>query len=241
MCGRYVLTSSPSELAQRYGATIATDMGDLDTARVNVAPSAQVFGVRLDRSGETRLLDRFQWGLVPSWAKDPSIGQKLFNARDDSVVAKASFRAAFAKRRLLIPADGFFEWLPMGNRRRQPYLFQRRDDRPLAFAGLWEFWRDSTEGRDGGESLVTCTIITTSANSDVRRVHDRMPVILEPQVWDLWLGADDAGEEELRSLLAPAAEGTLSSYPVDPRIGDPRNDSVSLLAPFEVPEGTLAI
>jgi putative SOS response-associated peptidase YedK len=172
----------------------------------------------------TRVLDRVRWGLVPSWAKDTSIGDKLINARADTLSSKPAYRKAFAKRRCLIPADGFYEWAgPTGAK--QPF-FVTVDSPPVAFAGLWEHW----EGPDG--ELETCTIVTTRANQVVEQVHDRMPVILAKQEYDLWLDPETP-LPTVESLLDPwPAENTVL-YPVGKAVGNPRNEGPELLERME--------
>lgn len=164
-------------------------------------------------------MELVQWGLVPSWAKDPKIGNRLINARAESVADKPAFRAAFRRRRCLVPADGYYEWQkrPGG---KLPFLIHLPHDRPFAFAGLWEAWRPP--GSD--ESLYTCTVITTDANERTRPIHDRMPVILNPEHYNLWLDPKLQDASKLQPLLRPLESSELHADPVSTRVNSPRND-----------------
>jgi putative SOS response-associated peptidase YedK len=236
MCGRYVLTSPPGDLAAQFGAREAPGLLESYEASYNVAPTMPVLAVAITRDGE-RVLDTYRWGLIPSWAEDPSIGSRLINARAETIETSRAFMDAFGKRRVAVLADGFYEWRTVpgiAGKRRQPLFFHRADGQPLAFAGLRERWPDPTiDGPD--KWLRSCTIVTTVANQDLAGVHDRMPVILERVALDLWL--DPAGETpEIEGLLRPAPAMTLIHHPVDPRVGDVRNDGPDLVEPFDVPD-----
>ncbi|HEX9506381.1 MAG TPA: SOS response-associated peptidase, partial [Acidimicrobiia bacterium] len=197
MCGRFVSVSSPQLLVAHFGVEEST-VGEREPD-YNVTPRARVPIVReRRRRGEpqtTRVLSMVRWGLVPSWAENPSIGDQLINARAESVAEKAAFKTAFRRRRCIVPADAFYEWRPAragaSSRRppRQPFLVHRRDGEPLAFAGLWEIWRDPAVTNDDEPEawLRTCTIVTTRANSSLVPIHERMPVVLHEDVWDAWL------------------------------------------------------
>ena len=248
MCGRFVIASSPEILADRFGV----DDVSLDehAADYNVTPRAMVPIVRerpaRDDRPQTRVLSLVRWGLVPSWAKDPKIGDRLINARAESVASANSYKNAFGKRRCIVPADAFYEWaandklssekLKKHGRPRQPYLVHRRDGEPMAFAGLWEIWRDeAVADRDAPDGwLRTCTIITTPANDLVAPLHDRMPAVLPETAWDPWLdpGSRDLGM--LQSLLAPAPEDWLEVYPVTTRVNTPDNNDATLVERVEV-------
>lgn len=218
MCGRFVAATPLPLLAERFG---------VDEVRVsglppswNVAPTDPVPAV-VARRGQ-RLLGELRWGLVPSWAPDPSGAARMINARAETVAAKPAFRDAFRHRRCLIPADGFYEWRRHDGRK-APVFIAAADGSPLAFAGLWEVWRG------GGRRLATCTIVTTAANPTVRDVHDRMPVILPPQAWDAWLDPSCTDPELLKSLLLPAPDDLLVIRPADPRVNSVRNNGPELL------------
>ncbi len=227
MCGRYALARSARELAALFRATEASRLQRSYEPSHNIAPTREVVGLAMTAAGE-RVLDTYRWGLVPVWAPDPSIGNRLFNARAETLSTSRTFGDALTHRRLAILADGFFEWRTGPDGRRRPLFFSRADGAPLAFAGLWERWRG-----DGREPLCSCTIVTTEAGPDVMAVHDRMPVVLEPAVLDRWLAPGSGDRDELEAMLRPSPAGTLAHHPVDPRVGDVRNDSPELVAPYE--------
>ncbi|HVC92825.1 MAG TPA: SOS response-associated peptidase, partial [Pirellulales bacterium] len=178
MCGRFTLRTPASQVAEAFGVLPFADL----QPRYNIAPSQPVGVVRLSKN-DGRELDFVKWGLVPSWADDPAIGYKMINARSDTVATKPSFRKAFKVRRCLVVADGFYEWQKTDGKK-QPHYIRLKDDRPFAFAGLWEHW-----GRDGAE-FDSCTIITTDANAEVAPIHGRMPAVLEAGALDPWLELD---------------------------------------------------
>ena len=184
---------------------------------------------------DARTLDRYRWGLVPSWAKDPSIANRLFNARAETVAEKPSFRSAFAKRPCVIPVDGFYEWDHRDGRQKQPHYFTRVDGQPLLFAGLYERWHDPQEPKDA-PALQTCTVITTEPSDDMEGLHNRMPVILSPSDIETWLNVYEVDPDERAQLLRPAPTGTLSHYGVDKAVGSVKNDGPELINPAE-PEG----
>lgn len=231
MCGRFVLATRPDELAEHFRARLDPDVDELAGPSWNVAPSRSVLAVTSAPDGE-RQLGTFRWGLVPSFAKDPSIGNRLINARAETLATKPAFRAAFQRRRALVVADGFYEWRKDAGGVRQPFYFSRRDGEPLAFAGLFELWRPDADA----PWLRTCTIITTGAGPDVAPVHDRMPVVLEPEGQERWLAPSGADPRELGALLTSSEAGVLVAWPVDRRVGSPRVDGPCLLTP--APEGS---
>jgi putative SOS response-associated peptidase YedK len=198
------------------------------------APDAGAGGGAVE--GVARELRVVRWGLVPFWAKDPSIGGRMINARVETVDAKPAFRRAFAKRRCLLPADGFYEWLKVEDRgkvRKQPFYIHRADGGVLAFAGLYELWRDSSVPDDHPQAwLWTTVIITTSAEDEVGRLHDRMPMVVDPARWGDWL--DPAGHDaaHVHALLAPAAASGLASYPVGTDVNYVRNNGPGLIEPL---------
>lgn len=228
MCGRFVSASTAADVAAYFEADAAEapDLGH----RYNVAPSREVYviGARRDDDGIlVRRLRALRWGLVPFWAKDPTIGNRMINARAEGLLQKPAFRRAFERRRCIVPADGFYEWRSVpGERRKRPCYIYRRDGEPLAFAGLWEHW----VGPEGDE-LRTCTIVTTEANATVAPLHDRMPVLLAPAAWERWLDPELHDVDELAPLLVPAPEGLLTWYEVSPEVGDVRNEGPHLLRP----------
>lgn len=233
MCGRFALITPPARLA-RYFQAVLDDRGeDEQGPSWNVAPTDQVLGVRDRRSKEdgtlSRALTPFRWGLIPSWAKDASAGSRLCNARAETVSTRASFRSAFAAHRILVPADGFYEWDKRGNGGKQPHYFTRRDGAPLAFAGLAEWWRDRN-GPPDAPGIRSCSIITTTASQDMDGIHDRMPVILDPATFDVWLDPDLHDLGELTALVRAVPPGIITHYPVSPRVGNVRNNDASLVA-----------
>jgi putative SOS response-associated peptidase YedK len=179
----------------------------------------------LEGDEPARQLVLFKWGLVPSWAKDAKIGNSLINARAESVAEKPAFRAAFRRRRCLVVADGFYEWQRTGSKK-QPYFIRLADDRPFAFAGLWEFW----EGPDHS-ALETCALITTGANELMEPIHDRMPVILAPDDYDRWLDPALQTPEQLQPLLRQFPSGAMVAYPVSTHVNSPRNEDPRCIAP----------
>jgi putative SOS response-associated peptidase YedK len=235
MCGRYVLTSPPGDLAGHFDAMEAPGLLESYEASYNVAPTMPVLGLAVTRGGE-RILDTYRWGLIPMWVKDPSIGNRLINARAETLSTSRMFSDAFLNRRIAVLADGFYEWRTVPGRRRQPLFLHRADGQPLAFAGLRERWRDpEIDGEDGWRR--TCTIVTTVANEDLTGIHDRMPVILEMANLDPWLRPTVPGSKadmsDIERLLRPAPPGTLVYHPVDPGVGDVRNDGPHLTAPYD--------
>ncbi len=213
MCGRYTLVTPVNKLAEQFeidefpSATI--------TSSYNIAPTQEVAAVLVEE--EKRKLEMLKWGLIPSWADGPGIGNKMINARAETVSEKPSFRKAFKDRRCLILTDGFYEWqrTPDG---KQPYYIRMKDGSPFAFAGLWEAWRDEEEIR-------SCTIITTKANELVGEVHHRMPVILPPEDYELWLDPEFEEKEALTSLLRPYTSGDMEAYPVSRWVNSPSNNA----------------
>jgi len=171
-----------------------------------------------------------RWGLVPFWAKDIKIGSRMINARAETVAEKPAFRRAFAKRRCLLPADGYYEWQSVPDAAKQPMYITRADGRSLAFAGLYELWRDPAVGRDDEDAwLWTATVITTSAPDELGMIHDRMPMIIDPASWDDWLDPANSEIADLRSLLAPAAVSGLTTYPVATTVNSVRNNGPHLI------------
>lgn len=228
MCGRFVLKSSPREFANHFNARIAPVLTESYEPSYNVAPTDQVLGIVDGRDGD-RMLDVYRWGLIPFWSKDPAIGNRAFNARTESVATKLTFRHAFKSRRIAVPADGYWEWRKDSGKLRQPFYLHRADDRPIVFAGLYESWHDTRSGVEPETRIRSCTIITTDASTDLRSIHDRMPVILDEQILDVWLDRDNDDQEELLSLLRPAPVGSIAYYPVDRRVGNVRNNDRQLL------------
>jgi len=228
MCGRYVQVSSPQLLAERFHVT-ETAVGERD-ADYNVAPSRSV-PVVVQRDPDRRVLEEMRWGLVPSWAEDPTVGNRMINARAEGLATKASYKGPFRRRRCIVPADAFYEWRAVaGRKRKQPVLLRARDGEPLAFAGLWDTWRDRDD--PGSPWLVTCVIITTEANETVRPIHDRMPALLAPDAWDRWLDPGITDPAEVAPLLVPAPPEVLVATEVGTAVNDVRNNGPELVAPL---------
>lgn len=216
MCGRFVRASS----AETISAMFEVEIGDLP-ASYNIAPSQSVAAIVQLPDTSKPQLQMLRWGLIPAWAKDPKIGYKLINARAETVSEKPSFRVAFQQRRCLIPADGFYEWQQVeGSRQKQPYFIGLQDDeRPFAFAGLYERW----ESPDG-DTIYTCTIVTTAANDLVAPIHDRMPVILAPQEYARWIDPGFSEIDGLQAMLDPYPAAEMIMYPVSSLVNSPKND-----------------
>jgi putative SOS response-associated peptidase YedK len=226
MCGRYAIAGpDPSQLRSRFPVGESVEI----RRRFNVAPTDEVLTVTTTREGEPRG-ELLRWGLVPHWAKDPGLGAKMINARAETVAEKPAFRDAFARRRCLIVADGFYEWQRREGARPQPMWITRADGAPFAFAGVWAIWHGPDE-----RVLRTCSIVTTRANDALAPIHDRMPVILAPETEADWL--DPAAPPELlHELLAPAPDREVAWRPVGFAVNDVRNDTPECLAPPEPEE-----
>ena len=220
MCGRFVLRASPEAMMTLFDLAEAP----LLAPRYNIAPTQPVAAVRLDHAG-ARQLTHFQWGLIPSWSKDPALGSKMINARAETAADKPAFRAAFNRRRCLIPATGFYGWQATDGRK-QPMHIRAAGGGLLSLAGLWEVWH----APDGGE-LETCTILTTTPNTLMEPIHNRMPVILDPADYAMWLDPATA-LDQLNHLLRPFAPEMLAAYPVSTAVNRPQNDTADCIAPL---------
>jgi len=224
MCGRFTLHTSANVLAQLFDLPEAPAL----VPRYNIAPTQPVAIVRSGNQFDLREWALVRWGLVPSWAKDPGIGARMINARAETVAEKPSFRAAFKRRRCLVPADGFYEWQKIGNRK-QPHYIRMRDGAPFAIAGLWEHWH----GRDGSE-LETCTLLTTEPNELLAPIHNRMPVIIAPEDYEEWL--DNSNEDRhflsiLQHLLRAYPGEQMETYPVSAYVSNARNEGEACIEP----------
>jgi putative SOS response-associated peptidase YedK len=223
MCGRYELHTHPAAIALAFGLLDPPDVAP----RYNIAPMQQVPVVRLRAEGPRECVE-VRWGLVPRWAKDPSIGAKMINARAETIADKPSYRNAFRRHRCLIPADGFYEWKPVQSGK-QPLRIGMRDEQPFGFAGLYERWLAAD-----GVVLDTCTILTTWANDLLRPIHERMPVIVAPENYARWL---DAANADVMDLFTPYPAHAMTFYPVSMRVNAVRNDDPSLIARIAEPAG----
>jgi putative SOS response-associated peptidase YedK len=250
MCGRYASTRDADALAEEFevveqvlAAPIEPDWNVAPTkpvpaivARPPRQPGGEDVG-GVGGEGPQRQLRTLTWGLVPFWAKDPGIGSRMINARTETVAEKPAFRQAFARRRCLLPADGYFEWYPThqlgknGKPLKQPFFIRPHDGGVLAMAGLYEIWRDPDRADDDPERFRwTCTVLTTSATDELGHLHDRMPMTVARESWAAWL--DPTREEDARGLLVPAAPGALTAYPVSTAVGNVRNNGPSLVEPL---------
>jgi putative SOS response-associated peptidase YedK len=228
MCGRFAFSVPLAVFADAFDQFDFSELHVADVGygvgRFNIAPTQSVPVVPNDGSYRVRLI---RWGLIPHWAKDPAIGTKLINARAESVAEKPSFRDAFRKRRCLMLADGFYEWRTNpGNRIKTPIHIKLKSGRPFAFAGLWETWKPKIKDPDASsEPVHTCTMITTGANALMAQFHHRMPVILNPDQFDLWLSPEPMGPESLLPLMRPYAPEAMVAYPVSTAVNNARHDS----------------
>ena len=221
MCGRFTLTADPDQLRETFAWLTVPDQIQ---PRYNVAPSQPVAVIPNNNHDQ---LDFFIWGLIPSWAKDPKIGNRLINARAETLAEKPSFRAAYRRRRCLIPADGFYEWKPEpGRKSKTPMYIRLKSGKPFALAGLWESWN----ARDGS-NILSCTIVTTQPNELLADIHNRMPVILSKDAYSLWLTPGEVDPEKLQPFLSPYPASEMIAYPVSTLINDPSNDLADCISP----------
>jgi len=223
MCGRFTLTIDPYHLQQAFPwAVVPNEL----RPRYNIAPSQPV--AVITNLGDN-VLSMYKWGLIPSWSKDPAIGDRMINARSESLAEKPSFRNAYRRRRCLILADGFYEWKQNpGMKSKQPVYIRLKNGFPFAFAGLWELWSSP----DGSE-IRSCTIITTQPNSLLEPIHNRMPVILSHEAYPLWLATEDRQAGQLNELLVPYPADEMIAYPVSKLVNSPQYDSPELIKPVD--------
>ncbi len=220
-------SSPPDELAAYFGVDQVAETA-LEP-NYNVAPTQDVYAV-VEDEGE-RHLDAFFWGLVPSWAKDVKIGARMINARAETLAEKNAYKSSFARRRCLVPADGFYEWKKLGSGKKpkkQPMFIRRADGAPIAFAGLWSVWRGPDKDQP---PLRSVTIITTTPNGTMADIHDRMPVILPEEAWSSWLDRDNEDIAALSELLVPAADDLITVTPVSTEVNNVRNNGPDLIQP----------
>jgi putative SOS response-associated peptidase YedK len=227
MCGRFTLFSDIALLENIFGASGGYQLAP----RYNIAPTQTILAVRAGESG-SREFAGLRWGLIPSWAKDPSIGSRMLNARCETVHEKPAYRRAVKSRRCLIPADGFYEWKKAG-KDKQPHFIRRRDRAPLAFAGLWERWQPPE-----GEAMESCTILTTSPNELMSPIHDRMPVIISSESFARWLNPVQTDAEALAQFYSPFSAGELEAFPVGNEVNKVSNQGAGLIAPVKSAGGS---
>ncbi len=261
MCGRYASSRRPEDLVEEFEIADSRVTAPLEPD-YNVAPTKEVYAV-VERAPKpddeapqdqpvdaVRQLRVLRWGLIPSWAKDPTIGNRMINARMETVAEKPAFRRAFSSRRCLLPADGYFEWYPTeqktkaGKPLKQPFFITPKDGGVLAMAGLYEIWRDPTRDDDDPDRFRwTCTVLTTQAEDAVGHIHDRMPLMVDRERWGDWLDPHPGRKvptEDLLGLLTPAAPGQLDAFPVATLVNNVRNNGPELLDPLpldELPDG----
>ncbi|MBN1220482.1 MAG: SOS response-associated peptidase [Anaerolineae bacterium] len=221
MCGRYTLAVDKKRLAESF-STI--EIPEQLAPRYNIAPSQPVAVVANNAPDKVEL---FLWGLIPSWAKDPSIGNRMINARAETLAEKPSFKNAYKRRRCLVLADGFFEW-KKGPDTKTPMYIRLASSNPFAFAGLWESWH----GADGSH-ILSCTIITTTPNELMANIHNRMPVILAPEAYEQWLDPAECTPTQLSGLLKPYPAEQMTAYPVSRAVNNPRNDTPECITPLQ--------
>ncbi len=249
MCGRYASSRRPEDLVEEFEID-SVQVKEILAPDYNVAPTKPVYAVverparpssdEEDQPGPAqRQLRVLTWGLVPFWAKDATIGNRMINARMETVSDKPAYRKAFASRRCVLPADGYYEWYATeqknkaGKPLKQPFFIRPMDSSSLAMAGLYEIWRDPTRDDEDPERFRwTCTVLTTSAADDLGHIHDRMPLLVEPDRRALWLDPGTSSAELLKELLVPAAPGRLSAYPVTTQVNNVKNNGAELLEPL---------
>jgi putative SOS response-associated peptidase YedK len=221
MCGRFTLFVDPKDLMEAFpGFEVPASW----TPRYNIAPTQPIAVIPNNSQNK---IEFFRWGLIPFWAKDPTIGNRMINARAETLAEKPSFRTAYRRRRCLVLADGFYEWREEpGRKTKTPMYIRLQSGKPFAFAGLWESWRAPDD-----ETILSCTIITTAPNTLVKDIHNRMPVILEPQAYDLWLDPAEQSPDQLGVCLKPYPAEHMTAHPVSTFVNSPGNDSPACVAP----------
>jgi putative SOS response-associated peptidase YedK len=221
MCGRFTLNADQKKLAESF---VDFEAPKEARPRFNIAPSQPVAVVAND--GQNKI-DYFTWGLIPSWAKDPAVGNRMIDARSETLAEKPSFRSAYRRRRCLILADGFYEWRKNPDKTKTPLYIQLESKEPFALAGLWERWHSPH-----GDEVLSCTIITTSPNEFMAKIHNRMPVILPQEAYEQWLEPSEQQPELLQPLLSPFPAELMTAYPVSTIVNNPRNETPDCIAPL---------
>jgi putative SOS response-associated peptidase YedK len=241
MCGRFVSTAGPDRIAAYFDTVLPTEaVAESLGENYNVAPTQDVYAVVANGDGSSARVDAFHWGLIPSWAKDRKIGARMINARAETLAEKPAFKGLFARKRCIIPMDGFYEWQPgspdgplnaKGQPLKRPMFIHRADGDPLAVAGLWTAWKDPDDPE--GRFLHSATIITTAANALMEPIHDRMPAILAPEQWTTWLDPANNDLGALGTLLVGCADDVLTMHAVSTDVNNVRNNRAELIAPAE--------
>jgi putative SOS response-associated peptidase YedK len=226
MCGRFVSATPPDEIAKYFGVEETSET--ILEPNYNVAPTTDIYTVL--ETGGVRRLEPIHWGLVPWWAKDIKVGNRMINARVETIAEKNAFKRAFQKRRCIIPVDGFYEWHKVpGQKAKQPYFIQRSDGEPFAFAGLWEVWRGADRE---GPAFPSATILTGPANEKMSAIHDRMPIVLPPDAWATWLDPEFDDLDALGRFLVPAPSELITLHPVSTEVNNVRNGGPHLIDEF---------
>ena len=227
MCGRFFLNSPPTVIDAEFSDYVLGNTFPADASkRYNIAPTQPIAVIPNYKEPS---YDAFLWGLIPSWSKETKIASKLINARSETVHEKPSFRAAFKRRRCLVLADGFFEWMKLPDKKKQPYAIRMESQAPFAFAGIWENW-SSPEG----DLIKTCSILTTRPNEKLKQIHDRMPVILNPDDYKLWLTTDEIKREDVQHIFEPYPQEEFITYPISKDVGSPANDHPGIIESIEL-------
>lgn len=222
MCGRFTLSQTAEAIYQTFHVNKIPDL----EPQYNIAPTQMVAAVLHNPETKQREFQKLRWGLIPSWAKDLGMGAKLINARAETAAEKPAFRSAFKHRRCLVVADGFYEWQTKEGKK-QPFYFHLKEGKPFGFAGLWEQWRSPQ-----GEEITSCTILTTKCNELLEPIHERMPVILQPQDYSLWLDPQVQTPEPLQQLLHPYPSEAMMAYPVTTVVNSPKHNSPDCIKPL---------
>ncbi len=224
MCGRFASSTPPDQLAAYFGVERLGET--LLEPSFNVAPTNMVHTVFHGDDGD-RMLDTFRWGLIPFWAKDMKIGNKMINARAETVATKNAFRKSFQRNRCIIPADGFYEWVLLpGDEKKTPMYIHRVDSAPFALAGIWDNWKNPD-----GELLRSCSILTGEPNDKIAEIHDRMPIMLAPSAWDVWLDREVRDSDQLQQYLVPAPSELMEFHAVSTEVNNPRSSGAHLKDP----------
>ncbi|MEP3480274.1 MAG: SOS response-associated peptidase [Fuerstiella sp.] len=227
MCGRFTITTAPERWVDLLQVS---DWPAEFTSRFNIAPTQNI--VCVTEAEGRRAAQMMKWGLIPSWAKDVKMGARMINARSETAAEKPSFRTALKKRRCLIPADGFFEWEKIDSKTKQPWLIHYRQHTPFAFAALWESWVPPTPGIATAAPIFSCSILTTQSNSEMAEIHDRMPVVIQPQQYSAWLSSA-ASPGQVQQLMNPVADGSWNRFQVNRLVGNVKNDVPECIQPLE--------
>jgi putative SOS response-associated peptidase YedK len=224
MCGRFTLYASPKAIAEVFGVAEPLYVQH----HYNIALTQSVAVVREQPETHQRELALLHWELIPFWADDPSIGNRMINSRSETAAKKPAFRRAFRSRHCLVVADGFYEWQKMdGKKQKQPFFIRMKNSRPFGMAGLWERWDKE------GDPIESCTILTTEANELMRPIHDRMPVIIPPDQFDNWLDPGAHDEKQQAGLLRPFSSSAMTAYPISTKVNNPRNDVAGCIEPLQ--------